>query len=555
MMMRAVILVVAGLLCAGIDSPLVANESPYILLGSADQLALDQPRISVELIDPATGRVIGPDLASTFLLDTGANSVLAVDDAVAELNQNGYRTEGTFFEQGVAGFTEFDVSALYRLRFTDSNSTRHVLENSRILSSTKTSFCPIPGLCSFFGVAGMPIMIDRVTTLDVSNIGGPDVGDDIFEGLFDLDFMHTSFSGQLPTTTKRRYSVAVTPSAFRPEGNGPLPSWADLPFLSVDSVHKGQRRSGNFILDTGAQLSIISSDLAFRLGLDENGNGILEDEAVGTQPIGGIGGQIDAPLMQFDAIHVPTEQGIDLVFADVTVAVLDIDPSIDGIFGMNFLSSGWLGAAFGGLGDLGELADLLEDAGLADLLESLGGLGAGGEGSPYPFFEQIHFDFRNHRNGQGRIYFDLTDDVTDVVVPPGSHGDLDHDGDIDFTDRTIWVHEVNNTYFGDSNLDGAFNSRDLVNVFQAGEFEDGISKNSNWSDGDWDGNCEFDTADLVLAFQMGAYESLPRAATVHRIPEPTSTGLLVAGMTVLFFDRRRFRCANGPEPMMTLPLG
>ena len=58
---------------------------------------------------------------------------------------------------------------------------------------------------------------------------------------------------------------------------------------------------------------------------------------------------------------------------------------------------------------------------------------------------------------------------------------------------------------GDSNLDGRFDSGDLIAVFQAGEFEDDIADNSVWEDGDWNGDGEFDTSDLVAAFQAGSY--------------------------------------------------
>ena len=54
---------------------------------------------------------------------------------------------------------------------------------------------------------------------------------------------------------------------------------------------------------------------------------------------------------------------------------------------------------------------------------------------------------------------------------------------------------------GDSNLDGRFDSNDLIAVFQAGEFEDDIANNSVWEDGDWNGDGDFDSSDLVLAFQ------------------------------------------------------
>ena len=42
--------------------------------------------------------------------------------------------------------------------------------------------------------------------------------------------------------------------------------------------------------------------------------------------------------------------------------------------------------------------------------------------------------------------------------------------------------------FGDANLDGAFDSGDLVQIFATGEYEDDQSGNSTWADGDW--NCD-----------------------------------------------------------------
>ena len=59
---------------------------------------------------------------------------------------------------------------------------------------------------------------------------------------------------------------------------------------------------------------------------------------------------------------------------------------------------------------------------------------------------------------------------------------------------------------GDANLDGLFNSSDLVMVFQAGKYEDGIFQNASWEEGDWNDDGEFDSQDLVMAFQLGWYE-------------------------------------------------
>jgi hypothetical protein len=54
---------------------------------------------------------------------------------------------------------------------------------------------------------------------------------------------------------------------------------------------------------------------------------------------------------------------------------------------------------------------------------------------------------------------------------------------------------------GDVNLDGTFDSSDLVLLFQGRQYEDGIEKNSTWYEGDFNGDQEFDSRDLVYLFQ------------------------------------------------------
>jgi hypothetical protein len=93
------------------------------------------------------------------------------------------------------------------------------------------------------------------------------------------------------------------------------------------------------------------------------------------------------------------------------------------------------------------------------------------------------------------------------AVPPNSRFDLNEDGRVDARDRDYLVHDLLQTVYGDANLDGQFTSRDLVLIFQAGEYEDNIADNSTWTEGDWNGDGEFTTRDLVLAFQSGGYRS------------------------------------------------
>ncbi len=120
--------------------------------------------------------------------------------------------------------------------------------------------------------------------------------------------------------------------------------------------------------------------------------------------------------------------------------------------------------------------------------------------------------------------------------------DVDLSGEVDHFDLRNVVETLLNTYLGDSNLDGEFNSGDLVAVFTAGEYEDATENNSSWAEGDWDGDADFTSGDLVLAFQDGGYEQGPRMGA-NAVPEPTSLATLVTGLigltTVLRTRRRR----------------
>jgi len=140
----------------------------------------------------------------------------------------------------------------------------------------------------------------------------------------------------------------------------------------------------------------------------------------------------------------------------------------------------------------------------------------------------------------GSGVLDATDiDLLNAEVLSGNNNgtfDLTGDGLVDSKDRFEWVEKVKNTYIGDSNLDGTFNSSDFVAVFIAGEYEDGVEGNSTWATGDWNGDTEFDSSDFVAAFTAGGYELGPRPA-VANVPEPSSISLILIGM--LFIRRRK----------------
>ncbi|MCA9215877.1 MAG: LamG domain-containing protein [Planctomycetales bacterium] len=123
--------------------------------------------------------------------------------------------------------------------------------------------------------------------------------------------------------------------------------------------------------------------------------------------------------------------------------------------------------------------------------------------------------------------------------------DVNADGSVNQDDRATWVNELKNTFFGDSNLDGEFNSSDFVTVFTAGEYEDGIANNSTWGEGDWNGDGDFDSSDFVAAFSSGGYEKGTRPAAV--VPEPTLSYWIV-GLSLVTLSLRRKSVRSEPKP-------
>lgn len=377
-----------------------------IELGPSDNIALDQPRVAVELLldtDPSPGEqweTVGPNTFNTFLLDTGANSVLAMATAVSDMTPGRYATQGEFVEQGVAGEHPMDISIPYRFDFAGTSGIRHTLDDASILSDPDNDF----SMFGPWGLVGMPAMVNRVTSLDMTGWSGGGLG------LDDL-YMKTDFGDEVPAEIapvgeSHRYAVPVDNRlAFDPLDQvvyGAPPVWGDVPFLTAVPTHNGVGQAGNFLFDTGAQISVISARLALDIGLDSNGDGQLnelDDAFVTTETVGGVGGQVTVPVFAIDEVHLPATRvasgaEVELVWTDLQWLVLDIptpagQPSLDGVFGSDLITGGWFSAFFS-------------------------------PGSPDGYIDRIHFDFRDMDHGAGTLYFDLNVGVDQVTVPgPG----------------------------------------------------------------------------------------------------------------------------------------
>ncbi|MCA9149391.1 MAG: hypothetical protein KDA92_08840 [Planctomycetales bacterium] len=140
-------------------------------------------------------------------------------------------------------------------------------------------------------------------------------------------------------------------------------------------------------------------------------------------------------------------------------------------------------------------------------------------------------------DGNGALEVADIDALTAAAAAGNNEAKYDLTGDslVDANDITKWVHDEKKTWIGDANLDGLFNTTDLVVLFSAGTYE--IDTPAVWSSGDFDGDGKFGTSDLVAALSDGGYEGGPRAA-VSAVPEPTSATLMLLGVLPLLRRRK-----------------
>jgi hypothetical protein len=392
-----------------------AAAQPYIDLGAIqDALSEDMKwgYVNVEMTSgdgsaspgpySSTIGILGGSIPhNRLILDTGANSALFVAEAAAELEARGIVDVGDYQEIGVAGLEMYDISAPYRYQYWGTaNTQRYTLSPEGGTQVMYSSSGSVGGrleesLYPVAGILGMPAMTGRVTTFDMRpwTQGA---------GLFDASYMDTSFSQTRPTSMAHRYSVELHASPhFDPnpiEPGGPTPVWANVPFATVRSQLGSVSATGNFLVDTGANSSVLSTSFAARLGLDSNNDGLFnseDDTYVSEATVSGVGGSVTIPVFAIERMFLPTREGVELSWGGtdtpILVGVFDV-AGIDGIFGMDMMANTeW------GLGDLGDVLDFTM-------------IGK-------PNFQQLHFDFTDWATtGEGTLWLDVSPEL-DVVVP------------------------------------------------------------------------------------------------------------------------------------------
>ena len=308
----------------------------YIELGPSDNVALDQPLAAIELLedvnpDPVIEEwvSIGPSIFNTFLLDTGANGVLAMATAVDDLVQTGdYQTQGKFLETGIGGYQTLDISVPYRFDYAGTSGERNTISNdTRIMSDAKKDF----SMFGPWGLVGMPAMASKVTSLDMTGWSGGGVG------LEDLH-MKVDFADELPESNDHRYAFPVDNRiSFEPGDSliyGDPPVWADVPFLTATSVQSRYRGVGKLPCSTRVPKSVSSRSTwawtsAWTAMATESWTTMTTDY-VTSETVAGVGGEISVPVFAIDEVHVTvthvsTGNEVELVWTDLQWLVMDIE--------------------------------------------------------------------------------------------------------------------------------------------------------------------------------------------------------------------------------------
>lgn len=380
-------------------------------------IAIDQPRVVFGLLEPGTSTLVGPIDYNYAALDTGSNGILlsslaflsgeTYTQALNAANQPVYYTE-----TGISGPTDLAVLVPYDLVYegTDTNN-EFTLPSIRALASSELD------LGSFSGVVGMPAMTGRIVSLD-------------FAPVAQLDLIGVAFPAAPTATTPDSYHInlSMLPVDFSGQQapGDPLPTYSPLPLLGTRAAFNSASWSGTMLLDTGAQNSFISQAAADALGIDYTHSINEGGDVIDVLPVGGVGGSENVPLVQLSSLAVPTVEGVDLIWSDVTVGVIDL-PGVDGVFGMNMLMSGYGAGVLSGvdLGDLLGSAHVLQaliDYGLIDGLDSLTQLLSLLEllstGSIQPYIRSMEFDFTSPSAGVMRL--DLYPEVNQVLPEPST---------------------------------------------------------------------------------------------------------------------------------------
>jgi len=339
-------------------APLSQAAARDLVLPATGEAAVAQPMVVITLGDRPTRPAkpsanpledLGADLPALAILDSGASGHV-LSQGTAERFGVTPEAGSRYVETGMSGEHAMKVSRPITLEVADlepedDDAPRHArrtkpaslrLTAQRLLLNEAPADLAAallsPG--AMVDVVGMPLIRAHVIEIVPQEDALPAL----------TVRLHPSSAGLAVDTW-----IALTLVDFNrphPRNRGPLPSLATNPVVTgVRTIIGTRDAEGDWLLDTGAACTMISTATARRLGLvDANGAPSRRPEF--TLPIGGIaGGHQSLPGFRLDRLELAASGDRTLVFPHPAVVVHDISTvradgttvTLDGVLGMNLL--------------------------------------------------------------------------------------------------------------------------------------------------------------------------------------------------------------------------
>lgn len=367
-----IVVVALTVLLASLAAP--ARAGRQVVVRAGGEAAIAPPMVVFELRHP-NGRALAArddellgdllaGLTGAAVLDTGASGTVLSSPTAARYDVSPERG-ARYVEVGMNGEHTMAVSRPYAIALCEANRRSGCQESLVLRSQRFLLNAPAPERANeHLDALGGDLMALLASPGQATNVVGmPAIREAVVE-------LRSAAEGLAPL------AVEIHPRGARvsadhwitldmvdfnrrrhPKNRGPLPSLAVNPMVPDVRVRAGARAArGDWLLDTGSVVTVLSSRLANEIGLVDRAGRPTRSPDFGL-PIGGISGaQKSLPGFYIDRIEIDADDGTTIVVERPAVLVHDVttktddgrEHRLDGILGMNILSGSGSGMMMAG---------------------------------------------------------------------------------------------------------------------------------------------------------------------------------------------------------------
>lgn len=309
----------------GVTAAALAGQ---VRISYVSELAYDQPQAGVYLKNAAgTYLPVGTEgYILPGLLDTGAAaSVLPKylqDEMLTQLDPTG--TAEILTLCGYSEFLDLSQKVYIGIGPVESDNESDFVEIGPQRIAVRRSDPPGADLLGFPMIVGTPFLRDHSVRVEWQMI-------EVWPGIELPQLISTPRLASVPSGPTDLTLPLTMAGDTNYDPDLAIPTAHSVPFADVVLRNGANRQRRQFIIDTGAQISFISTELALAMGID-----LANPVDTGLPVIGA--GTCDVTIYPYyvDEMILPSRQKVSLVFEQPMVYVMDV-PGIDGGIGSNML--------------------------------------------------------------------------------------------------------------------------------------------------------------------------------------------------------------------------